>query len=119
MPGTSDALTWDDIAPAGIDTRRDETAHERTGQAAVTRHATGFPLPMANEGERLRVVGLRAGRAADRRLVEMGITVGSEITLVQGGGEGPLLIAVSDMRLGLGRGMAHKVLVAPIGEAAE
>lgn len=114
MPGPSNALTWDDIAPVGSD-----TAHERTAQATVNRDATGFPLPMASEGERLRVVALRAGRSADRRLIEMGITVGTEITLIQAGGEGPLLVAVSDARLGLGRGMAHKVLVAPIGEVAE
>lgn len=119
MRERSHALTWEDIAPVGFDTPCDETLRERTAQAAVTRDATGFPLPMASEGDRLRVVALRAGRSADRRLIEMGITVGTEITLVQAGGEGPLLVAVSDMRLGLGRGMAHKVLVVPMGEAAE
>ena len=111
MRGQSDALAWDDASLVGS-----EITRERTAQPPVTRYATGFPLPMAHEGERLRVVALRAGRVTDRRLVELGITIGTELTLIQSDGDGPLLVAVSDMRLGLGRGMAHKVLVVHVGE---
>ena len=112
MHGRSDALAWDESTLVGS-----ETTCERTTQAPVTRNATGFPLSMARGGERLRVVGLRTGRASGRRLVELGITIGTELTLLQADGEGPLLVAVSDLRLGLGRGMAHKVLVIPAGES--
>ena len=80
---------------------------------------SSFPLVMARDGERVRIVALRAGRGLDRRLVEMGLAIGMEVQILQRQSDGPLLLAVRDMRLGLGRGMAHKILVVPIGGTRE
>ena len=43
----------------------------------------------------------------------MGLLVGSRITVVRGSGAagGAILIAVGAMRLGIGRGMAEKIMV--------
>lgn len=86
---------------------------------AGMRAAGRFPLTMARDGERVRIVALHAGRGLDRRLAAMGLAVGMEVRVMQSQTEGPLLVAVRDTRLGLGRGMAHKILVVPIEGAGE
>jgi len=68
---------------------------------------------MVSPGERVKLVEIIAGRRMRRRLTELGLTPGIELRVVQDEG-GPLLLAVYDSRLALGRGMAHKVLVKPV-----
>ena len=50
------------------------------------------------------------GRRLRHRLTELGLIPGSVLTIVQNQ-NGPLLIAVRDTRLAIGRGMAEKILV--------
>lgn len=69
-----------------------------------------FPLTMARPGERVRLVEIDGGRRLRHRLTELGLTPGVELQVVQDEG-GPLLLAVHDSRLALGRCMAHKILV--------
>lgn len=68
---------------------------------------------MADEGQRVRVVGLRAGRNLDRRLTELGLNVGSELIVVQRQGGG-LLIGRGEARIAVGSGMAAKIMVLPV-----
>lgn len=72
-----------------------------------------LPLSMIAPGQRIRLVEITAGRRLRRRLTELGLTPGVEIEIVQDQG-GPLLLAVRDTRLALGRGMAHKIIVRPV-----
>lgn len=73
-----------------------------------------MPLSMASPGQEVRLVGIRGGWGIRRRLADMGLTSGEKVWVVQSGPSGPLLIAVRDSRLALGRGMAHKIMVEPI-----
>jgi len=73
-----------------------------------------MPLSMAGPGQEVRLVGIRGGWGIRRRLADMGLTPGEKVWVVQSGPSGPLLIAVRDSRLALGRGMAHKIMVEPI-----
>jgi Fe2+ transport system protein FeoA len=73
-----------------------------------------MPLSMASPGEEVRLVGVRGGWGIRRRLADMGLTPGETVRVVQAGSSGPLLVAVRDFRLALGRGMAHKIMVEPI-----
>jgi Fe2+ transport system protein FeoA len=73
-----------------------------------------MPLSMASPGQEVRLVGVRGGWGIRRRLADMGLTPGEKVWVVQSGPSGPLLIAVRDSRLALGRGMAHKIMVEPI-----
>ncbi len=50
------------------------------------------------------------GRRLRHRLTELGLIPGSVLTIVQNQ-NGPLLVAVRDTRLAIGRGMAEKILV--------
>lgn len=71
-----------------------------------------LPLTMAAAGQPLRLVEIRAGHELTHRLAELGLTRGVELKVVQDAG-GPLLISVRGSRIAIGRGMAHKLMVAP------
>jgi ferrous iron transport protein A len=71
---------------------------------------SSFPLSMAEEGSRVRVVALRGGAGLDKRLTEMGLNPGSELNVRQRRGGG-MVVSRGETRLGLGFGMAHKILV--------
>ncbi len=73
-----------------------------------------MPLSMVSPGEEVRLVDIRGGWGIRRRLADMGLTPGETLRIVQSGSSGPLLVAVRDFRLALGRGMAHKIIVEPI-----
>jgi ferrous iron transport protein A len=70
-----------------------------------------FPLLLAAVGERVRVVAVHGGQEAGRKLSDLGLTTGSEVTVASRGGAGSMVVARGDMRLALGTGMAHRVLV--------
>ena len=76
--------------------------------------ASTFPLPLASEGERVRIVGFRSGREMERKLADLGLSVGSEITVLGRHGNGPLLVARDSVRVGIGAGIAHRVVVSRI-----
>ncbi len=69
-------------------------------------------LSKAPAGQELRLVKIQAGRKLTHRLAELGLTPGVKLRVVPKNG-GPLLISVRGSRIAIGRGMAHKLLVAP------
>ncbi|MEW6512595.1 MAG: FeoA family protein [Pseudomonadota bacterium] len=73
---------------------------------------TAYPLMMADEGARVRVVALMGGCGFDRRMTEMGLNVGAELVVRQRQGGG-LVVMRGETRYALGGGMAHKIMVAP------
>lgn len=74
------------------------------------------PLTALPVGQPACLVCIGAGRRLKRRLASLGLTPGVELTVLQNQG-GPLLIAVRDSRLALGRGMARKLDVDPVSRA--
>lgn len=75
-----------------------------------------FPLLLASVGERVRILALGGGRGMDRKLADLGLAPGCEVTVVSSDSCGGMVIARDDMRLALGRGMAHRVLVVRVRE---
>ncbi|MCB2261633.1 MAG: FeoA domain-containing protein [Candidatus Thiosymbion ectosymbiont of Robbea hypermnestra] len=71
-----------------------------------------FALTMADEGRKVRIIALRAGRNLDRRLTDLGLNIGSELHVVQRRGGG-LVVARGEARVAIGGGMAMKILVVP------
>jgi ferrous iron transport protein A len=55
----------------------------------------------------------RGGAGLDKRLASMGLQINSKIEILQRLG-GSLVVAVNDIRLALGAGMAHKIMVLPV-----
>ncbi len=78
-----------------------------------------MPLSMAQPGETVKLVALHGGQQMRKRLVDLGLTLDIPLRLVQGNGKGPLIVAVKDTRLAIGRGMAHHIMVEPVQESEE
>jgi len=77
-------------------------------------------LPLANldQGEHGHIVLAFGGRGLVRRLTEMGLTPGTEVTLTRKAPfHGPVEVKVRDISLALGYGVASKVLVKRVKEA--
>lgn len=76
-----------------------------------------FPLAMAAENATVCVVAVRGGVGLARRLGDMGLVVGTEITVRQRQGAG-LVVASGQTRYALGGGMAQKIWVREVGAPA-
>ena len=74
-----------------------------------------LPLTMVAPEEPVRLVEIMARGRLRHRLTELGLTPGVELKVLQNKG-GPLLLAVHNTRLALGRGMAHKIMVQAVSE---
>lgn len=71
-------------------------------------------LPEGQTGEVLRIHG---GRGASMRLAEMGFHPGAQVRMESKhspGGGGPIAISVKGCKVGLGRGIARKIIVKPL-----
>ena len=65
----------------------------------------------AKVGERVIIKQLRGGKDFTSRVAALGFTLGAVITILQNYGRGPVIVALRDSRVALGRGEAVKVLV--------
>lgn len=70
-----------------------------------------MPLSLAGAGKMLTVTRINAGLGLQRRLADMGLVPGTDVRVVNGCHPGPLLIDIRGSRLGLGFGVAQKILV--------
>lgn len=77
-----------------------------------------YPLAMAQEGETVRIAQILDGRRLAMRLTEMGLNLGSEVTILQRI-EGQMVVLRGQLRLALGAGMASRILVVPASDPAE
>ncbi len=103
----------EDEAPSPVRYGKESVALATTVGGMSTPQPTAFPLTMADEGAKVRIHGVRAGRALAHRLTDLGLNPGSEIQVVQRQGGG-LLVARGEGRFAIGGGMAGKILVVPL-----
>ena len=86
----------------------------------MERPETVVPLSTVPPGRRATVVVLSGGMEFQSRLVNMGLNVGSMIEVIHNSRYGgPTLVATGESRLGVGYGMARRIMVAvdpPLGE---
>jgi len=69
------------------------------------------PLAFVGEGTRVIIREILGGKGMLRRLTEMGLSPGSEITVLRNQMAGPLIVSVKGFQLVLGRGIAMKIQV--------
>jgi len=67
-------------------------------------------------GARARIVEIQGGRQLVRRLLGLGIRVGSEVDVLHHRGRG-VVVARGETRIALGSGIADKLLVEPLSPA--
>jgi Fe2+ transport system protein FeoA len=68
-------------------------------------------LSVVKTGEKARLVRVEAGRGLNSRLASLGFVPGEEITVVSNGHPGPFVILIKRVKMALGRGVAHKIMV--------
>jgi ferrous iron transport protein A len=74
-----------------------------------------IPLVSLPPGGRGRVVGIVGGGMNLRmRLLQMGLTPGTIVEVVDNRGRGPVLVRVRGVVIALGRGVAEKIIVEPL-----
>lgn len=67
-------------------------------------------LSSVGRGTTVRIVSIEAGMGLARRLMEMGMFIGSIVTVVEQS-YGHVVVDVRGARFALGRGMANKIIV--------
>lgn len=70
-----------------------------------------MPLTMVQQGLKVRLVGIDAGRNLQSRLADLGLIPGVEIDVIINSFRGPFIVGVKGSRVVLGRGMAAKINV--------
>ncbi len=71
------------------------------------------PLTEFPKGSKVKVVDIVAGRGLRDRLLQMGLTPGTVVEVVENS-LGPMILSVRGVTVALGRGMASKVLAEEI-----
>jgi ferrous iron transport protein A len=73
-----------------------------------------LPLAMAKEGDYLRITQLLGGDGMAARLASMGLNTGCVVRVAHRQG-GQTVLVRGETRLALGMGIAHRVMVTPVG----
>ena len=80
-------------------------------QKVVEEQSLDRPLSAVKTGGKARLVRVDAGRGLNNRLASMGFVPDVEISVVSNGHPGPFVVVIKDVKMALGRGVAHKILV--------
>ncbi|MEM9906669.1 MAG: FeoA family protein [Cyanobacteria bacterium P01_D01_bin.44] len=88
-----------------------EAIAPQAGSSSLTPKGVQLPLAMTSEGDRVWIVNIKGGHRMVRRLMDVGIVQGCEITIVSRTESGSVIVALQGCRIGLGAGMAHRVMV--------
>ena len=86
------------------------TAAKKTTPDFIVLSGDTIPLTDVPVNTSATLTKINGGRRLRHRLTELGLIPGSVLTIVQNQ-NGPLLVAVRETRLAIGRGMAEKILV--------
>ncbi len=70
-------------------------------------------------GQKGTVMELQGGRRFAARMAALGFTPGTEITMIQNFGRGPVIVLVRGARIALGRGEAGRVWVNYNGDSLD
>lgn len=73
-----------------------------------------MPLLLVQTGEDVRLVKIRGGRGLRKRMADLGMNPGTPLRIVSKNRSGPLIIALKESRMAIGRGMAAHIMVAPL-----
>ena len=68
-------------------------------------------LSMIDQGKEVTLIDISGGRGVRSKLYSMGLVPGVTLKILNQSGLGPVMIAVKDSRLAIGRGMADKIIV--------
>ena len=115
----SDSQSWNITFIGGTADLDEPPASPRNVATSHTPGGVQLPLAMTSVGDRLWIAQIKGGRRMLRRLMDVGIVQGSEITVVSRTESGSVIVALQGCRIGLGAGMAHRVMVTTVQQAVD
>ena len=68
-------------------------------------------LSVVDAGEEVTLIDIEGGRGIRSKLYSMGLVPGVALKVLNRNSAGPVMVAVRDSRLAIGRGMARKIIV--------
>lgn len=98
------------MKPPAATSRRPVNLMSDSGKDAAR---TPVPLSTVRANTPVRIVRAEGGRGLLARLTAMGLRPGVRVVVLNTGGPGPLVVAAGNLRFGIGRGMAARILVVP------
>ena len=72
---------------------------------------TDMALSMLPEGSEAVVVGFQGGPGLVQKLADMGFVPGTRVKVVKNQRNGPMMVSVRGVTLGIGRGIATRIIV--------
>ncbi|MHC5076863.1 MAG: FeoA family protein [Planctomycetota bacterium] len=69
------------------------------------------PLSTVQNGQKVILAQVDAGRELKSRLASMGLLPNTEMTVISNKHPGPFMISVKKSKIMIGRGMANKIMV--------
>ncbi len=72
-----------------------------------------MPLSQIKNGK-VKIMGFAGGRHFQRKMLALGIFIGDVVEVIANNSPGPVIIAKNSLRIGIGFGMASKILVEKI-----
>ncbi|HEX2997949.1 MAG TPA: FeoA family protein [Anaerolineales bacterium] len=75
------------------------------------KHSNAISLTELSVDNHATILAFNIGTVEATRLVSLGLTPGTEVSMSQNYGWGPLIVTVRGTRVALGRGEAAKILV--------
>lgn len=72
-----------------------------------------MPMSFAPIGSTVEIVNILMGQTLNKKLMEMGLSTGSQIQIVKNDG-GQLILGLAGSKLALGQGMGQKIMVKAI-----
>lgn len=74
-----------------------------------------LPLGFLSSGQEAVIKDIAAGNHLRGRLFELGFITGAKVCVVQNQPSGPLMVALGNGRVVIGRGEAQKIMVEEVG----
>ncbi|MGK7895589.1 MAG: ferrous iron transport protein A, partial [Xenococcus sp. (in: cyanobacteria)] len=75
-----------------------------------------FPLSTTQIGDRVVIAQILSGQNMEHHLSQMGLTRGSEVQVISKTRSGSVILCIQDEQIGLGAGMAERVMVTLVAE---
>ncbi|ACB54050.1 probable ferrous iron transport protein A [Crocosphaera subtropica ATCC 51142] len=88
----------------------DENQEENPEQGQNLKNSEHYPLSQTYVGQSVWIVGF-VGKGGRSRLLGMGLTPGTQVQVISVQPSGSVLVAIQDNHIGVGAGMAQKMLV--------
>ena len=87
-----------------------ESQEDNQKLAETFKNSDSYPLSQTHVGQSVWIVGF-VGHGGMSRLLGMGLTPGIQVQVISAQPSGSVLVAIQDNRIGVGAGMAQKILV--------